>query len=447
MRSTMADRVDQGTRHLEVTGAGLSWPTAFFTLLIGLAAALYASAFSFAVLNRTSNPVVALAIPPTLPPSAARMGDLRILLAQQDRLKQMRLSADTPEAVRATAQAMMANAAVARGLGGDLAPADHRAIQALAYRGLRATPLAGAALRQLAFIEDDPDKRIELLRLAQSVTKRDTLAALQFAEFQFGSRPQEALRSINRALVVSRNLDQTIFPMLLLATDDPLATAQIGQMLRRDPEWTEPLVLWGIANPPMLPALSRLLNYIPAESVARQAGYGQPMVDMLVQQKRYPEAFAAYRAYSPHPQQLSNLLVSDFPPLDWKLIDNYETGSRPFGKDEVELFANPGRQGDVAQIISRLAPGSYAMSLVLADTIGQGELRFVVACLSATGERGVADDRVTLRNGRVALSFAIPAAGCRYQQLSLRIGAEEVSAGALVKSISLIGAPQAQNPR
>lgn len=431
-------------RQTEVSRTGLSRLAVSVILMIGLAVGLYSAAFSFAVLNRTSNPAVALAIPPTLPPSAARMADLRILLAHQDSLERLNLSVATPEALRTTAQAMMSGAAVVPTLGGDLAPADRKAVKSLAFRGLRATALAGPALRQLAFLEKDQSKRIELLRLAQSVTKRDTLAAVQLAELQMSSgQVRRGLRSINRALVVSRNLDHTIFPMLLVATDDPLATAQIGQMLQQDPNWAEPLVLWGISNPQMLPALSRLLSFIPDGSVARQAGYGQPMVDMLVQQRRYPEAFAVYRAYSPRPQQLSNLLISDFPPLDWKLIDNYETGSRFFGSNEVEIFANPGRQGEVAQVISHLAPGTHQMSLVLADKVGDGELRLVVACLAGSGERGVADDRVDLRNGRVTFGFIVPAAECRYQQLSLRIAATEGSAGALIKSVSLVvSAPQ-----
>lgn len=396
----------------------------------GIAVAAYAAAFSFGVVYDARNPVAAMAATGGLPGAGTRLGDLRIALAMQ---RIMRANGGTEGALASPPPAMLTAA------GFQLSARENADVGNLAREVLRMTPLSSGALRQLALVEQDLDRRERLLRLAHAVSRRDVSATLQLADVQFRKgQITPALSGLNRALIVSSLLDQTVFPLLANAATDPGGAEQLRSLLRRDPEWAERLIRWAIANPATLAPLSAVVGDIPEGSPARQQGLGQQMVDLLTVQRRYAEAFAVQRAYGSSAPSIADLTTGLFPPLNWQLIDNYDSGSRPFGENVLEVFGNPGRQGDFAQIITRLEPGSHRLSLRIDETMGRGaELRFAAMCAGPQADRTVAERTAPLADGTAAFSFEIPASGCQLQRLVLRIAADNDSAGALIRSASL----------
>jgi hypothetical protein len=371
-----------------------------------------------------------MAVPGGLPAAQARLTDLRIALAMK-RIVDAR--GGTASAMANPSAAMLNNAGL------QFTAREKRAVRNGAHDVLRMSPLSSPALRQLALIEPDPVKRERLLSLAHSTSRRDVTAALQLAEMNLrrGNAPP-ALAALNRALIVSSALDETVFPLFAGAATDPTAAQQLGSLLSKDPLWAERFIRWALANPASLGPMSVLVDDIPKSSVARQIGFGQQMVDLLTTQRRYGEAFAVQRAYSDKPPAISNLTSGAFQPLDWQLIDNYDAGSRAIGPNVLEVFANPGRQGDVAQVITRLEPGSHRLVLRLDDTVGNGaQLRFGVACVALRTERSIAERAVPLADGAAAFGFVVPASACEFQRIVLRIAADAESVGALIRSASL----------
>lgn len=403
------------------------WAVAGATLLL----AGWSAAWSLAVAMQSRNPVLAAAIERSLPQATTRLGDLRILAIYQKSLG--------PEGLAQLQQGgQAATTAMLGGAGMKLSPQERATIAADARAVLATAPYTSKALRQLATASTNPAERERLLRLANSVSKRDTMASLQLAELDLRQgRLAGGLAALNQALIVSTNLDNTVFPLLAGAAADPQAAGQIGTLLQRDPEWADRLMRWATANPAAIAPLSAVLRYVPKDSLAHAPGYGQQFIDQLAAQGRYAEAFAVYAAYSDHPQQIGNLASDTFRPIDWRLIDNYDTGGRPFGKDQVEVFANPGRLGSVAEVVTRLAPGSYRFSLRLSEALGkEAQLRFGVECVEPGASKGLTQQAIPLTNGPRNFAFAIPA-GCGFQKITLAVEATTDAAGALIGNVAL----------
>lgn len=418
-------------RRVELAPKGPRRWVKWAAVIAGTVVGLYAAAFSFAVLNDGANPQAALLLRPGLPRAAAQAGDLDIFAAGQAALEKQGVAV----------QAGVIPPSVITGLGLDLSPEVRGRLRAFALTGLTSTPLSSPAVRQLAFLERDMDKRRELLALAERVTKRDVMATLQLAELQLRRNDiHGGLAGLDRTLVVSRTVDPAVFPILLGGAElDAGFRRLIGKRLTEDPVWGERLVRWALANPKYLPTLSRMIANLPAGTPARAVGYGQQMIESLAGEGNYAEAFAAYRAYSPRKQEVADLTRGTFTPLDWRLIDNYNSGSQLFGEDAVEVFANPARQGEVAQIVTALEPGQRQLRLRIAEAVGRGaDLRLAVSCLQGTSVLPEQGGTVPLKDGVAAFSFAILASGCDYQRLTLSLAAQNEAAGAIIRSAALV---------
>ena len=321
-------------------------------------------------------------------------------------------------------------------------------MQALAQDSLKSTPLSSGALRQLAYVETDFDAKANLLQLAERVTKRDLLANLQLAELDLRREQIDpGLNSLVRSLVVSRDVDGLVFPILLgTASVNSNTERRIGSLLRSDPNWSERLVNWSLSQPANLPAYARIARYIPNTSPAKAPGYGQQVIDALVTQGEYEAAFEAYAAYARKPFDLSALTGAAYPPLDWKLVDNLETGSRVFENNSIEIFGNPNREGLVAQVITQLPAGTSRLPLRVSQTIGNGAtISLKTICVGATGERTVNKQTGPIRDGILPFQIVVPAQDCPYQRLDLEIGADTTEVSALISSQQRRSAAASQN--
>ena len=369
--------------------------------IAGLALAAASAAFSLALVSESSNPYLAVRLVPWLPKAQARIGDLIFATSK-----------GKPTSTQA------------------------RAMRERARNALAATPLNSSALRQLAVTGP---RRKELLDLAIAVSRRDVLADIQRSEFDIRRNDADAtLAGLDRALRVSPQVAPLVFPVLLGATDNPVLLGKIRAMLSRGPIWSERLVAWAGENPAVLGRLSRVVGALPKGSVARAPGYGQSIVAKLADQRQPAQAFAAYAAYSP-PPRFADLDRTTFPPIDWQLTDDYETGGRPIadGRPGFDLFAERGKAGPAAARLLALGPGRYRLSLRQADIEGRGgELRIGLSCLVDQRERALATTALPIAAGTREASFAVPA-GCPYQWLRIAIAAGDEPARTVIRAAGL----------
>lgn len=409
------------------SGRGGQWVRRLF-VCAGALVGLYAGALGFAVLNDTTNPYIALRLHAGLPQATERAADLRLFSVGQQAL----------DAIGKTPRGVLPPS-LTSGIGLELPDRDEAAVKAYARAALRSSPLSSASLRQLAFFEDDPKQRGRLLDLANQVTRRDILATLHRAELKLRQNDVEGgLADLDQSLVVSTTVDSVVFPLLLgtVAANEQLAGA-VRERLSREPPWSERMMRWAIANPSYLSTLTKVLDAFPAHSAARSPGFGQQVVDLLASQRQFPEAFTAYRAFNSAGPDLSNMTRSAYEPIDWKLVDNFDTGARPFDEGQVEISANPGRTGEFAQVVTNFPAGTRRLSLRLNETLGRGGMmHFAAVCLFGRTERIASERESPLRNGIVAFPFSIPTSGCPFQRLTLRIEGGTEAASALIRSVS-----------
>jgi hypothetical protein len=385
---------------------------------------LYAAAFSFAVINDTANPQAALSLHPGLPTAANRAADLVLFTSERAALEER--ASQSPGQVAPSP------------LGGkpDITPDIRSRVRALAIMALQGTSLTGHSLRQLAYLQSDATRAMELLVLANRVTRRDPITSLQSAEMKLRRNDViGGLADLDRALVVSRNADGPVFQALLGgAAADPMLRERVRLRLAREPIWAERMVRWSVANPASLAALSSVVDAIPETSPARAVGYGQEIIGTLISQGRNAEAFSAYRTYSPRTQQIADLAKGTFAPIDWRLIDNYNSGSRVYDKDSIEVFANAGRQGDVAEIVTNFRPGPRRLRLLIDGTEGSGaQVQLSTSCLVGPNAIPNQVSGVDLADGLVSFAFTVPGSGCAYQRLTLRLDAQGEDVAAIIR--------------
>lgn len=389
--------------------------------------ALFSGAFSSAVVLDTNEPQMSRVLYSELPKAKVRLGDLAIAEAFSE------LDSAGPKSPAALPPS-------ASELAAQLPAATRQRIEAQALSGLADTPYASGALRQLAFVEPDPARRRSLLNLARQVSRRDVSAATQLAELQLRDGAlEEGLATLDSALTISDALDARIFPLMLGATRSPEFERELRAMLVHDPAWAERLARHAAASHGSTRLFAQIVDGFPANSRARSIDYGAAIVDQLATDLQPAAAFAAYRAYSPAPQDPSAFGTGPLPPLDWRLIDSITVGTRSLGgKDRVvELFAQPRRSGEVARLLLQLEPGSYSLNFAFTDPRGRGgRLTLVRACIIEGRELDRTETRASLDNARVRLPFEV-AADCPYQSLRLGVEAEGEAVSVLVESVAL----------
>jgi hypothetical protein len=135
------------------------------------------------------------------------------------------------------------------------------------------------------------------------------LANLQLAELQLRRNSvASGLAALNQSLVISRTIDNAVFPILLTAAGaSTTAAREVGSLLTGDPIWSERMLGWSIGNPQYLPALSRIVGYLPSASPARVPGYGQQVIDQLVTSGDTKKPSGPTGVYAGRPASLAQL--------------------------------------------------------------------------------------------------------------------------------------------
>lgn len=404
---------------------GFPLKRALLTGLLLAPLALFSGAYSLAVTLDTREPQVSQSFYSELPKAKVQLGDLAIAGALGD------LEAGSENAPQSFPSAA--------DLAARLPDTARLSIERQALSGLADTPYASGSLRQLAFVETDPARRRTLLDLSRRVSRRDLSTAAQIAEAQFlDGALEEGLATLTSALTISDRLDERIFPLMLNATRASDFEVMLRATLARDPDWSERLAAHASSTPASAPLFARIANAFPEDSRARSLDYGSQLVDRLATSFQPGAAFAAYRAYSDGPQDAAAFGTRPLAPLDWRLIDSLDVGSRRIGAGGkvVEIFASPRRSGEVARIMLALEPGEYALAFRLADPRGTGAmLTLERACLTEGRELALNKHETSLDAARVTLPVSVPA-DCPYQSLRLGIEGSNEAVSVLVDEVT-----------
>ena len=402
--------------------------------------AAFSSAYSLAVVLDTSEPQIAQRLYPDLPRSKVKLGDLAIARALgPDGTTHQR------KARRATEQAGDGATRDAPGdseeLAARLSPRTRATIEARALSALGDSALSAGALRQLAFGEGDPDRRRALLGLARSVSRRDIGASAQLAELHLRSGDFAAgMALIDEALSISDSLDERIFPLLLEANGNAQFASIVKPVLASDPDWSERLARHALRDPQSAARFVALARTLPSGSPALRLDYGAPLVEILAQDLRLSAAFEAHAIYAGQKPDAGAFGTRPLAPVEWQLIDGLEFGARMIGNARApvaELFANPRRKGMAAQIVIRLAPGSYTLDFAVADRRGAGgSLHLARVCMVDGAERETRSARASLDKDRLSLPFTV-GEGCPFQSLRLEVEAGGEAVSVLVDNVAL----------
>jgi len=340
-----------------------------------------------------------------------------------------------PPALEAKADAM-----IAENRTGD--PAILQEARDMAQRALRASPLEPAALRVLAGTgPQDPAYIGRLVGTAMQLSRRDVGAQLLQIELAVSRNDvRGALVHYNIALSVSPSLGPVLYPILLSASDKADLLPSLRAMVGQDPQWLPSLISWTIDNPDNLRRLARLVSAIPPSSEALAPGYGQALVEAMVERGDLPAAFAVQQAYGRRTRvpQFAGGFV--FRPIDWTTSDNYDTGSDLIESPapHVHFFAEAGTQGVILSRLAALPAGAYRLAFALikpADSAA-GAMTLAIACRRAGGDEEISRAAVQIATQRFSQDFTVPAS-CPYQWLRFSVAARQAPLAGDMTGIAL----------
>jgi hypothetical protein len=376
-------------------------------VLLTIALAGVACAYAVARLTEQSRPDLALTLMPSLAPALAAKSDALI-------------------------------AANVRGDPGQLAEA-----RAFALRSLRASPLNSAALRVIAATGPQNQaywqRRIET---ALRVSRRDLGAQLLQIELDVARNDIPAtLRHYDQALRVKPSVGATLYPILLAATDVPDVLPEIRRMVATGPEWLPGMVAWTLDNPDYQRRVARLVGAFPAGSDTLAPGYGQALVEAMVDRKELAPAFMVQQAYARRSAVRGFAGGFTYRPIDWTTADNYETGSdlveRP--APHVHFFAEQGARGVFLSRLAALPPGRYRLAFAVDKPADDsvGTLGLTLSCQTAREDRGFSASQVRLASGRFAQTFTIPPRTCPFQWVRFSVSSRQGSVAADLTRVAI----------
>lgn len=372
--------------------------------------------YAFARIVERARPDMALAIMPSLAPALAVKADQLVIQSEGGRKQ--------------------SNLAQARDI---------------AKRSLKASALNPQALRTLAVTQSrNLEYSRRLVATSLRVSRRDVGTQLLQIELAVAAGDVDAtLQHYDQALKVKPSVGTTLFPILLSAVSDPAIFHPTRKLVSSGPEWLESMVSWALENPAYLPPLSRIVSAFPQQSEAMAPGYGQALVEALVQRNEFAEAFAVYGAYARQPTTSPLGGGTTYRPIDWAVADNYESGAdvveRP--KPHVRFFAEAGAEGLFLSRLRALRPGRYRIALTIdaPATDSAGAIDILTSCQNGKEDRGLSRARFRAATGNYTHEFTIPPQGCSFQWLRFSVSSSRGRVEGNLTAIKISGVGTGSN--
>jgi hypothetical protein len=222
-----------------------------------------------------------------------------------------------------------------------------------------------------------------------------------------------------------------LLAVMVAAANTPQAEPALVKRLVRQPEWRRPfLQLLGMARDDRGGAHAVLSALARSPAPPSTAEYG-PWVSRLVAQRRYGEAIAEWRAFSP--RRAEAYLrdggfegASDLTPFTWYLPDSVgatatidKAPDRP-GDHALRVDWDGFSLPDLPSQLLALPPGRYRLAgESMSESPGQGRLRWRIRCVP-DGRQVAEAPALAAGSWRTFRADGdVPAAGCAAQSLAL----------------------------
>jgi hypothetical protein len=324
----------------------------------------------------------------------------------------------------AAASALVARVAQGReSLAGVAIPVE---VERLSQRALLAEPTAVQAVRNLGLYRaarGDTARARSLMRLAERLSRRDTVANMWLAEdaLQRGELAPALVR-IDAVLRTDAAAKAVVLPRLAAMLDLPGAGEVLGGMLASEPPWAHDFWSAVVTSGTSPRAAAELRLALHRRGAHQAPGHDAALIEQLVAAQAFAEALALREAVGGR---------GHFPPLDWRTGADPGVAVSLDGGGGLRVSARAGRGGMVAQRLVRLAGG--AGMLRIASDGAPGALSARLACAELAGERTLALD-IPLAGG--AGRFANPTA-CRHAWLTLSLAPGERERDFTIAAVTL----------
>lgn len=333
-----------------------------------------------------------------------------------------------------------------------LSQEQRRAWATRARTGLRTSPLSAPFLRMVG---DDPTIGTHadtVLALAEQISRRDSLLQLMLIERSAkGNRVEDALSHYNRALSVSPDLREALFPIMATALHAPRVYKGLALYATRP--WMPAFLDFAIARAPSAEGVAGLLAGIANTPGGKElaSGHQAALAGRLVAQGDYPAARAlAIRAAGPQAPWIDHVGIAHqtwmtaVRPLTWATAESEGVDARLETDSSILASAGPGDSGLAFYRVLMPAPGRWrfsASATAPSDGTVPAAGRWELFCLRAPGHPSTALGELPMdpqRNGKAELAFDVPT-DCPAVRISFTIenGDGGSQAGVILSNVAL----------
>lgn len=335
-------------------------------------------------------------------------------------------------------------------------PETLRRARTLAEAALAREPVSAAAARTLGIIADierRPDEAERFFNYSERLSRRDVPTQLWFIEKRVRDNDVEgALRHYDRALRVSRDIRNLLFPVLARAASDPNVVDPLARLVASRPPWWSNFIAYLVGQNISSQGMFRIFDSLQldpqvsdervllARAIARLADVGSyDLAASLYRQAKGGTLTAVRNGDFQSPDM-------DFPPLDWLLVDQSDRSAvrEPSARNPddyvLAVRASSGSVDEVARQLLLLPSNRYRLA-VRSGGMGSPSSGPLIT-ITCAGERGASLARLDLplsENGVSAhqAPFSVPLGGCSAQWLTITARADDALSSAWIDSIAI----------
>ena len=270
----------------------------------------------------------------------------------------------------------------------DDAPEAARAVSEIALAAVLADPLTPKAHAILALASADDSARRAILNAAAQLNRRDlSLQGLVLQEHLTAADYPRSIETLNQLLRVHPEYSREFFPVLAGALAEEETIPLFAEMLDNSSPWHARFLNFAVRRREVLPNLALLRPQIDVENET----FDRRLIAALAGVGDIEGAESLYREIAGINSGLrSQGLIdwrSDFPPFEWRLVD--EAGFRAqqsLSGEELELSIRPGKGGVIAArlLAAPTAPFEISVKHRIAPADQLRDVRLQLICAETT---------------------------------------------------------------
>lgn len=265
----------------------------------------------------------------------------------------------------------------------DIVPAA-KAVLPISKRAFAYDPLSPKSLALMAFAEDNPAAKRQLLTGAMQINRRDLLLLGLVLDEQVAAKDYAAaLVTIDYILRVHPEQRSSFFPIMTEALKDDTAASELGALLDNSSPWHASFLNFASGIPDALPNLAKLR--LGRDDVP--SNVDQRLISGLAAGGRLDLAYDVYINTTGEPNAIDATSSLGwgvgFPPFDWRLTDQTGLRAQPSISDlMLEIFVRSGKGGVLAErLVKAPAAGSIIkLSHSITPVAQVKDVRLQVSC-------------------------------------------------------------------